>query len=38
LVPRKQIRSKERDAARNLLYNRHREEVRIDVEIPRQKP
>ena len=37
LVPRKQIRSKERDAARNLLYNRHREEVRIDVEIPRQK-
>ncbi len=37
LLPRKQIRSKDRDAARIVLYNRHREEIRIDVEIRRQK-
>jgi len=37
LLPRKQIRSKDRDAARIVLYNRLREEIRIDVEIRRQK-
>jgi hypothetical protein len=37
LLPRKQIRSKDRDAARIVPYNRHREEIRIDVEICCQK-
>jgi len=37
LLPRKQIRLKDRDAARIVLYNRHREEISMDVEIRRQK-
>ncbi len=36
LIPRKQIRSKDWDAARIVLYNRHREEISKDVEIRRQ--